>query len=328
MTYANSPELFIRNIAESMENHHYMQTPGQYITEAFVNEALKGYDRIDEGFMDVMKTLLKPITWPIAKIADFWKKDRGFVNEVSKAEKAIPKHVVAALYSEEFADTNIVQDLWDMLCMLKDVVLFRYRHIPWRTAISAAGLVLYYLSPWNLTLGTALANWLASIGTGQGSGLGTTFLGDGSAATGVDPANGPKFSYDNVQFPEGQQFNAQGLPVDTDGNVLSADAFKPAAWNSPEYEFPADQKFLDGMPVDANGEELPMDMFKKAGPAGGGADTMVFGDTAKLDPGVEVGTENGKIIYSADNWSGDRPLKVGTTYDLPNGGKADRKSVV
>ena len=124
MTYANSPELFIRNIAESMENQHYMQTPGQYITEAFVNEALKGYDRIDEGFMDVMKTLLKPITWPVAKIADFWKKDREFVNEVSKAEKAIPKHVVAALYSEEFANTNIVQDLWDMLCMLKDVVLF------------------------------------------------------------------------------------------------------------------------------------------------------------------------------------------------------------
>lgn len=183
--YTSSTELFIRSVAEGMENRHYLNTPSHYITEAFVNEAFRGYERLDEGVMDIVKTLLKPITWPVEKIANFWKDDRELIAEVDKAEKSLPKTTIAALYCEEFADTNIVQDMWDMMCMLKDVFLLRYKHIPWRTAISAAGLVAYYFSPWNITLGTAILNWLGGPDGAAGSGF--HLFGGGSADTGVEP---------------------------------------------------------------------------------------------------------------------------------------------
>lgn len=180
-----SPELFIRSVANRMENEHYLSRSSHYLTEAFVNEAFRGYERLDEGVMDIVKTLLKPITWPVEKIANFWKNDRELIAEVDKAEKSLPKTTVATLYCQEFADANIVQDMWDMMCMLKDVFLLRYKHIPWRTAISAAGLIAYYFSPWNITLGTAILNWLNGPNGATGSGF--HLFGGGSADTGVAP---------------------------------------------------------------------------------------------------------------------------------------------
>lgn len=174
---------FIAETASSMEAAHYnSSTSLDIITEAYLESTLLESGRIDEGFVDVLKTIGRGISYPIEQVKNFWKHDRELVAEVAKAEKSFPKETIAAIYSMEFADTNIVEDLWDMLCMLKDVILFRYQHIPWRTAVSAAGLALYYFSPYNLTLGTAIVKWLES----SGGGFAGNLFGDGNADAGAE----------------------------------------------------------------------------------------------------------------------------------------------
>ena len=119
---------------------------------------------IDEGIRDTldafwrkMKTVLSSPADCIKKVLD---KDRELIKKTDENLKMLPKEDLASIYSAEFADASIVDDLTDMIGMLKDVLLMRYKHVPWRTAISACILLAYILSPYNIKLGSGLVKYV------------------------------------------------------------------------------------------------------------------------------------------------------------------------
>lgn len=114
--------------------------------------------QLDEGFKDTLKNwwnkaksiVSKPIT-AISKVLD---KDKELIKKTEENLKTIKKSDMAAIYGAEFANAHIIDDLIDFISMLKDIALFRYKRLPWRTAISAVAMLGYILFPKNIKAGT------------------------------------------------------------------------------------------------------------------------------------------------------------------------------
>ena len=117
-------------------------------------------EQLDEGFKDTLKSwwnkaktiLSKPIN-AINKVLD---KDKELIKKTEENLKTMKKSELASIYGMEFANSNIIDDLIDFISMLKDIALFRYKKLPWRTAISAVALLGYILFPKNIKAGTIL----------------------------------------------------------------------------------------------------------------------------------------------------------------------------
>lgn len=117
-------------------------------------------EQLDEGFKDTLKSwwnkakniLSKPVT-AINKVLD---KDKELIKKTEENLKTMKKSELASIYGMEFANSNIIDDLIDFISMLKDIALFRYKKLPWRTAISAVALLGYILFPKNIKAGTIL----------------------------------------------------------------------------------------------------------------------------------------------------------------------------
>lgn len=117
-------------------------------------------EQLDEGFKDTLKSwwnkakniLSKPIN-AINKVLD---KDKELIKKTEENLRTMKKSELASIYGMEFANSNIIDDLIDFISMLKDIALFRYKKLPWRTAISAVALLGYILFPKNIKAGTIL----------------------------------------------------------------------------------------------------------------------------------------------------------------------------
>lgn len=93
---------------------------------------------------------------PVNAINTVLDKDRELIVRTEENLKTMKKSDIAAIYGMEFANAHIIDDLIDFIAMLKDIALFRYKKLPWRTAISAIALLAYILFPKNVKAGTVL----------------------------------------------------------------------------------------------------------------------------------------------------------------------------
>lgn len=93
---------------------------------------------------------------PVNAINNVLDKDKELIARTEENLKTMKKSDIAAIYGMEFANAHIIDDLIDFIAMLKDIALFRYKKLPWRTAISAIALLAYILFPKNVKAGTVL----------------------------------------------------------------------------------------------------------------------------------------------------------------------------
>lgn len=106
-----------------------------------------------QSWWSKVKSFLSKPTNAINKVLD---KDRELIVRTEENLKTMKKSDIAAIYGMEFANAHIIDDLIDFIAMLKDIALFRYKKLPWRTAISAIALLAYILFPKNIKAGTIL----------------------------------------------------------------------------------------------------------------------------------------------------------------------------
>ena len=146
------------NELESLKECYTIEDADRFFNQIFESQ------EINESFKDTLKSVWNTIKTTISKPIDCVKevldKDRELIKKTEENLKKIPKEKLAVLYDYEFEDANIIDDLRDMLSMFKDVFLLRYKHLPWRTIISACLLLAYILMPKNLQIGSILNKYL------------------------------------------------------------------------------------------------------------------------------------------------------------------------
>lgn len=113
-------------------------------------------DESSEELKDWWSKVKSFLSKPVNAINNVLDKDKELIARTEENLKTMKKADIAAIYGMEFASSHVIDDLIDFIAMLKDVALFRYRKLPWRTAISAIALLAYILFPKNIKVGTML----------------------------------------------------------------------------------------------------------------------------------------------------------------------------